>query len=144
MRILISFFRRLTNVFGVQFLSLTTYKKLLSYQDAMTRLGIQPNQLEEFMKVDPADNVRLQTEKYAALASPNNNYFKALNKTLQEDKVALPHTGDGNLKDARLTQYNEVLIAQMLLKEKLTTIELSKTSKNKTNKRKIPSARAST
>ena len=143
MRILINSFRRLTNLFGVQFLSQKNYKKLVASQEAITRLGIKHTSLEAFLNVDKNDNIKVQTEKFALLAGPSDSYFKKLDKTFKQNTLK-PSTGSGNsIEDTHMAQYNEGRIARMLLQEKLTTMQLSETSKAKIAKRARPSSRIS-
>lgn len=130
-------------MFGVQFLSLKNYDKLLACQSAIVEMGIRPANLDDFVNVEPNDNVRVQTKKFAALASSSDSYFSKLNKTLKQNGV-VTFSGDGNsIEDTHMAQYNEGRIARMLLQERLTSLELSKTSKTKTVKRAGSRARKS-
>lgn len=142
MRILINSFRRFTNLFGFQFLSLKNYEKLLTYQTAMEQLGVRYSNLEQFINVDLNDNILVQTEKFAEFSNSSDSYFKKLNQTLKQTK-AVSSNGEGNsIEDTYMAQYNEGRIARMLLQEKLNTLELRKPSKTKTVKRAKTRARA--
>lgn len=134
MGILTNSIKDLANLFGVQILSLKKYRKLLTYQTAIRQLGIQRANIEALLHVDENDNVRAQTEKFSTLSGANDGYAKKLNKALKQNTLA-PNTERSNsMEDTLMAQYNECRIARMLLQEKLTTMELSQTSRTKTVK----------
>ena len=136
LKFLISIFRKITNLFGIQFLSLKNYKKLVAYQAAMTQLGVRPNQLDVFIDNNPDDDVRVQTERFAAHANSSQSYFKKLQKSgLSKTGNAWSKAGN-SIQDNHMAQYNEARIAKVLLQEKLTNIEMAAKKKASPVKRK--------
>ena len=125
MRFLISILRKVINLFGIQFLSLKNYKKLVAYQAAMTQLGVRPSQLDVFINNDPDDDVRIQTERFATYANSSQSYFKKLQKlNFFKAENALSKKAN-SIQDNHMAQYNEARIAKVLLQEKLTNLEMT-------------------
>lgn len=140
MRFLINLFRKITNIFGVQFLSLKNYQKLIACQNITTQLGIKHNELDGLLSVNSDLSVLDQTKKFAEHTSSADSYFKKIHKQISQNPSRSKGGAGNAIESGHMAQYNEGRIAKMLLQEKLTSLELSqvKNSKSTGSKKNAP------
>jgi len=143
MRFLINLFRKIMNIFGVQFLSLKNYKKLVACQNVMTQLGVKHTQLDGLLSVNSDLDVLHQTEKFAEHANSADSYFKKIQKQINQNPSRSMGGAGNAIESGHMAQYNEGRIAKMLLQEKLTSLELSQKKNSKSASSKKPALRKS-